>query len=85
MCVNHFQQCPACGEPPLLLAASVHCAVRAAINAAREDVKSTGQDCGSIVRLDSPACIDKVKAGCGFDGVEHYLLSLVATEKSQLG
>lgn len=71
----------AVGEPPLLLASTVHSAVREAIYAARQDL---GADAHDFFRLDSPASIDKVKTHCGLDNVEQYLGSVVASQKKVL-
>ncbi|TVU39657.1 hypothetical protein EJB05_13088 [Eragrostis curvula] len=68
----------ASGEPALVLASSVHCAVREAIRAARKEfANSTG--CGTsplVFQLDVPAPMTMVKELCGFDIVEKYLESL---------
>ncbi|TVU39649.1 hypothetical protein EJB05_13080 [Eragrostis curvula] len=68
----------ASGEPALVLATSVHCAVREAIRAARKEfANSTG--CGTsplAFQLDVPAPMTVVKELCGFDIVEKYLESL---------
>eukprot|EP00257_Ricinus_communis_P025132 XP_025012546.1 indole-3-acetaldehyde oxidase-like [Ricinus communis] len=65
----------ASGEPPLLLAASVHCAVRAAIREARQQIDSwSGLDfSNSKFEVDVPATMPKVKELCGLDSVERYL------------
>ncbi|CAI9105908.1 OLC1v1004935C3 [Oldenlandia corymbosa var. corymbosa] len=71
----------ACGEPPLLLAASVHCATRAAIKAARKQLRTWGKLDGttdSSFRLDVPAVMPVVKSLCGLDCVEMYLETLLA-------
>ncbi|MCD7449398.1 aryl-alcohol oxidase 2 [Datura stramonium] len=70
----------ASGEPPLLLAASVHCATRAAIKAAREQLKLWGKLDGSVSEfyLDVPAVLPVVKTHCGLDYVEKYLETLLA-------
>ncbi|KAJ0714441.1 putative aldehyde oxidase [Helianthus annuus] len=68
----------ASGEPPLLLAASVHCATRAAIKEARNQLDSwkglNGSD--TFFELDVPATMPVVKTLCGLDNVEVYLQSL---------
>ncbi|XP_055835280.1 indole-3-acetaldehyde oxidase [Solanum dulcamara] len=68
------------GEPPLLLAASVHCATRAAVKAAREQLKLWGKLDGSVseFHLDVPAILPVVKTQCGLDYVEKYLESLLS-------
>ncbi|KAG8371087.1 hypothetical protein BUALT_Bualt13G0050400 [Buddleja alternifolia] len=70
----------ACGEPPLLLAVSVHCATKAAINEARKQLKSWGavEGTDSAFLLDVPATLPVVKQLCGLNTVETYLQSLLA-------
>ncbi|KAH9323777.1 hypothetical protein KI387_018416 [Taxus chinensis] len=68
----------ASGEPPLLLAASVHCAIREAIRAARRDLPINKN---KHFRMDSPATMDVIKSLCGLDNVECYLKSLSASTK----
>ncbi|GFP97194.1 indole-3-acetaldehyde oxidase [Phtheirospermum japonicum] len=70
----------ACGEPPLLLAASVHCATRAAIVEARKQLKSWGavEGTDTAFRLDVPANMPVVKQLCGLNSVEAYLQSLLS-------
>ncbi|XP_020211444.1 abscisic-aldehyde oxidase [Cajanus cajan] len=65
----------ASGEPPLLLAASIHCATRAAIKEARKQVLSwSNQDeADSTFQLGVPAIMPVVKELCGPDIVERYL------------
>ncbi|KAJ4833862.1 aryl-alcohol oxidase 2 [Turnera subulata] len=67
----------ASGEPPLLLAASVHCATRAAIREARRQLRSWGyredHDSQSHFILKVPATMPVVKELCGVDMVERYL------------
>ncbi|XP_049353967.1 abscisic-aldehyde oxidase-like [Solanum verrucosum] len=74
----------ASGEPPLLLAASVHCAARAAVKAAREQLKLWGKLDGSVSEfyLDVPAILPVVKTQCGLDYVEKYLESLLAQKSN---
>ncbi|XP_027104274.2 abscisic-aldehyde oxidase-like isoform X1 [Coffea arabica] len=69
----------ASGEPPLLLAVSVHCATRAAIKEARKQLKSWSRIDGpdSAFQLDVPAIMPVVKNLCGLDIVERYLESLL--------
>jgi xanthine dehydrogenase molybdopterin-binding subunit B len=81
----------AVGEPPLLLAGSVHMAIQNAIKAARKEnarwcaqpnveeeskLKNT-----NIFRLDTPATVDRIKLLCGLDNVESYLEALVRMEE----
>lgn len=68
----------ASGEPPLLLAASVHCAIREAIKAAREDLQMEDK----FFRMDTPATMDVIKSLCGLDNVERYLQSLAVSSES---
>ncbi|GER40669.1 aldehyde oxidase [Striga asiatica] len=70
----------ASGEPPLLLAASVHCATRAAIKDARKQLKSWGglEGAESTFQLDVPATMPVVKELCGLDSVETYLHALLS-------
>ncbi|KAK4855131.1 hypothetical protein QYF36_004311 [Acer negundo] len=65
----------ASGEPPLLLAVSVHCATRAAIKEAQKQLLSwSGLDkCNSTFHLEVPATMRVVKELCGLDSVERYL------------
>nr|UOL49143.1 aldehyde oxidase/xanthine dehydrogenase [Chelidonium majus] len=72
----------ASGEPPLLMAASVHCATRDAIKEARKQVLSwSGSELDassySTFQLDVPATMPVVKELCGLDSVERYLESLL--------
>ncbi|KAL6636782.1 hypothetical protein ACP70R_024354 [Stipagrostis hirtigluma subsp. patula] len=70
----------ASGEPPLLLASSVHCAMREAIRAARKEFSvCTGPANSALTfQMDVPATMPVVKELCGLDVVERYLESLVA-------
>lgn len=70
---NRVLSSKASGEPPLVLAGSVHSAVRHAIEAAR---KGRYDEC--YFRLDTPVTMQKVKELCGFDMVEEYLKKRVA-------
>ncbi|KAK4738138.1 hypothetical protein R3W88_001835 [Solanum pinnatisectum] len=74
----------ASGEPPLLLAASVHCAARAAVKAAREQLKQWDKLDGSVSEfyLDVPAILPVVKTQCGLDYVEKYLETLLAQKSN---
>uniref|UniRef100_A0A1J3G0L1 Indole-3-acetaldehyde oxidase n=1 Tax=Noccaea caerulescens TaxID=107243 RepID=A0A1J3G0L1_NOCCA len=66
----------ASGEPPLLLAASVHCATREAVKEARKQLRIwKGEDgLGSTFQLPVPATMPVVKELCGLDIVESYLV-----------
>ncbi|KAK7836234.1 indole-3-acetaldehyde oxidase, partial [Quercus suber] len=70
-----FQMPLTSGEPPLILAASVHCATRAAIKEARKQLLSwSGKDkCSSTFQLEVPATMPVVKEHCGLESVERYL------------
>lgn len=71
----------ASGEPPLLLAASVHCATREAIRAARNEPHCSGfGPSPSHFDLEVPAIMPVVKELCGLDNVERYLESLLSSE-----
>ncbi|KAL4181525.1 hypothetical protein AMTRI_Chr12g237770 [Amborella trichopoda] len=81
---NRVLSSKASGEPPLLLAVSVHCAIREAIKEARKELRSynnsSNEKCSStsaMFRMDTPATMDVVKQLCGLDNVERYLQSLV--------
>lgn len=69
----------ASGEPPLLLAASVHCATRSAIREARKQSLSwncsdgNGDVSGGDFELPVPATMPVVKGLCGLYSVEKYL------------
>ena len=69
----------ASGEPPLLLASSVHCAMREAIRAARKQFSiCTGPANSPLTfQMDVPATMVAVKELCGLDVVEKYLESLL--------
>ncbi|KAI7725024.1 hypothetical protein M8C21_029795, partial [Ambrosia artemisiifolia] len=77
---NRVLSSKASGEPPLLLAASVHCATRAAIKEARNQLYSWKglNDPDSFFQLDVPATMPVVKTLCGLDNVEFYLQSLLS-------
>ncbi|KAG0473792.1 hypothetical protein HPP92_015649 [Vanilla planifolia] len=76
----------ASGEPPLLLAASVHCATREAIRAARADRRSfVGvEECPHFFQLDVPATLPVVKQLCGLDNVELFLEAMISPQNSIL-
>lgn len=61
----------ASGEPPLLLAASVHCATREAIKAARSEFLPEAT--ALHFDLPVPATMPVVKELCGLDNVERFL------------
>ncbi|XP_050370750.1 indole-3-acetaldehyde oxidase-like [Argentina anserina] len=65
----------ASGEPPLLLAVSVHCATRAAIQEARKQLLQWGglDGSASMFHLAVPATMPVVKELCGLENVESYL------------
>jgi len=65
----------ASGEPPLLLAASVHCATRAAIKEARKQLLSWSNldEPDSTFQLPVPATMPVVKELIGLDVVERCL------------
>ncbi|KAJ0982588.1 hypothetical protein J5N97_010843 [Dioscorea zingiberensis] len=72
----------ASGEPPLLLAASVHCAIREAIKAAREEFHcSTPSTSPSPFQLDVPATMPVIKELCGLDIVEKYLENILSAQQ----
>ncbi|KAL1558283.1 aryl-alcohol oxidase 3 [Salvia divinorum] len=70
----------ASGEPPLVLAASVYCGIRAAVVEARKQLKGWGATQGTDAdfQLDVPATLPVVKQHCGLDYVEAYLRNLLA-------
>ncbi|KAM7522792.1 hypothetical protein LguiA_012694 [Lonicera macranthoides] len=75
---NRVLSSKASGEPPLLLAVSVHCATRAAIKEARKQLCSWGGSEGSdsestFFDLEVPATMPVVKELCGLNSVEKYL------------
>lgn len=60
----------ACGEPPLVLAGSVHSAVRRAIEAAQFEAHSKGRRC---FQLNTPATMEVVRTLCGLSNIEEFL------------
>ncbi|MCO5559168.1 hypothetical protein L7F22_012762 [Adiantum nelumboides] len=75
---NRVLSSKACGEPPLLLAGTVHSAVRRAIEAARAgqaSLSSPGQGVGKgrFFQFDTPASMERVKNLCGLERLEEYL------------
>ena len=70
----------ASGEPPLLLAVSVHCATRAAIKEARKQLlpwKGLNES-DLTFQLEVPATMPIVRKLCGLENVEIYLQSLLS-------
>ncbi|XP_037472144.1 probable aldehyde oxidase 2 [Triticum dicoccoides] len=65
----------ASGEPPLLMAASVHCAMREAIRAARREFSAESP---LTFQMDVPATMADVKELCGLDVVERHLHTLLS-------
>lgn len=65
----------------MLLAVSVHCAIRAAVVEARKQLERWGATEGteSDFMLDVPATLPVVKRLCGLNYVETYLQSLLQT------
>ncbi|KAJ3669930.1 hypothetical protein LUZ60_010254 [Juncus effusus] len=72
---NRVLSSKASGEPPLLLASSVHSAARDAIKAARTQLFSLAKsnDSPFEFQLPVPATMSVVKELCGFDNIEKYL------------
>ncbi|CAH8362354.1 unnamed protein product [Eruca vesicaria subsp. sativa] len=74
---NRVLSSKASGEPPLLLAASVHCAVRAAVKEAKKQIQTWSnnnqQGIDLTFDLPVPATMPVVKEFCGLDVVEKYL------------
>ncbi|PHT34885.1 Indole-3-acetaldehyde oxidase [Capsicum baccatum] len=72
------------GESPLLLAALVHCATRAAIKATREQLQPWGKLDESISEfyLEVPVILPVVKTHCGLDYVGKFLETLLAQKSS---
>ncbi|CAL5089863.1 unnamed protein product [Urochloa decumbens] len=83
---NRVLSSKASGEPALLAASSVHCALREAIRAARKELAdSTGEISGSSpleFQMDVPSPMTLVKELCGFNIVEKYLESLSTDERA---
>ncbi|CAL5089858.1 unnamed protein product [Urochloa decumbens] len=76
---NRVLSSKASGEPALVAASSVHCAVREAIRAARKEfANSTGSGSSPLeFQMDVPAPMTLVKELCGLDIVDKYLESLI--------
>ncbi|XVF19559.1 hypothetical protein REPUB_Repub11eG0122000 [Reevesia pubescens] len=72
----------ASGEPPLTLAVSVHCAIRAAIKEARQQLHSWGglDESNSTFQLEVPATMPVVKELCGLDSVQRFLQWTIASK-----
>ncbi|PUZ69266.1 hypothetical protein GQ55_2G094000 [Panicum hallii var. hallii] len=82
---NRVLSSKASGEPAVVLASSVHCALREAIRAARKDFSCSTEPAGTsplIFQLNVPAPMTVVKELCGFDIVEKYLENLSAHESA---
>ncbi|KAL6839083.1 hypothetical protein ACP4OV_031137 [Aristida adscensionis] len=79
---NRVLSSKASGEPALVLASSVHCALREAIRAARKEYSNNAGSGSSspTFQLDVPAPMTLVKELCGFDIVEKYLESVSTYE-----
>uniref|UniRef100_A0A0E0EA68 FAD-binding PCMH-type domain-containing protein n=1 Tax=Oryza meridionalis TaxID=40149 RepID=A0A0E0EA68_9ORYZ len=75
---NRVLSSKASGEPAVVLGASVHCAVREAIQAARIEFAGGSESTSSLLtfQLDVPAPMTLVKELCGLDIVEMYLEDL---------
>ncbi|XVF47065.1 hypothetical protein PTKIN_Ptkin03bG0079100 [Pterospermum kingtungense] len=73
----------ASGEPPLTLAVAVHCAVRAAIKEARQQLHSWGgiDESNSTFQLEVPATMPVVKELCGFDSIQRFLQWTIGSSK----
>ncbi|CAN6213746.1 unnamed protein product [Urochloa humidicola] len=81
---NRVLSSKASGEPALLAASSVHCALREAIRAARKEfADSTGSGSSPLeFQMDVPAPMTLVKELCGLDIVDKYLESLSTYERT---
>ncbi|KAJ6708178.1 XANTHINE DEHYDROGENASE [Salix viminalis] len=79
---NRVLSSKACGEPPLLLAASVYFAAQAAIKEAREQMFSWGCRDQPAFNFQVPAMMPIVKELCGLDCVERYLKWKIGSETS---
>nr|CAB3452602.1 unnamed protein product [Digitaria exilis] len=78
---NRVLSSKASGEPALVLASSVHCALREAIKAARKEFSNSGSGRSPLeFQMDVPAPMTLVKELCGFDIVENYLETLSTYE-----
>ncbi|CAN6203596.1 unnamed protein product [Urochloa humidicola] len=81
---NRVLSSKASGEPALVAASSVHCALREAIRAARKEfANSTGSGSSPLeFQMDVPAPMTLVKELCGLDIVDKYLESLSTNERA---
>ncbi|XP_024455534.2 abscisic-aldehyde oxidase isoform X2 [Populus trichocarpa] len=79
---NRVLSSKACGEPPLLLAASVYFAAQAAIKEARKQMRSWGCIEQPAFNFQVPAIMPTVKELCGLDSVERYLQWKIGSENS---
>ncbi|OMO91070.1 Aldehyde oxidase/xanthine dehydrogenase, a/b hammerhead [Corchorus capsularis] len=73
----------ASGEPPLLVAVSVHCATRAAIKEAKRQLLSWSgrqNESDSTFQLEVPAIMPVVKERCGLHCVESFLQWTMGTK-----
>ncbi|XVF69320.1 hypothetical protein PTKIN_Ptkin11bG0071400 [Pterospermum kingtungense] len=72
---NQVLSSKASGEPPLTLAVSVHCATRAAIREARQQLVSWSgrNESDSTFQLKVPATMPTVKELCGLDSIQKFL------------
>ncbi|TVU39658.1 hypothetical protein EJB05_13089 [Eragrostis curvula] len=79
---NRVLSSKASGEPAVVLASSVHCALREAIGAARKEfADSTRQKSSPLTfQLNVPSPMTLVKELCGFDIVDKYLENLSTHE-----
>ncbi|CAN6203595.1 unnamed protein product [Urochloa humidicola] len=79
---NRVLSSKASGEPAVVLASSVHCALREAIRAARKDSADSTESGTSPLtfQLNVPAPMTIVKELCGFDIVEKYLENQLSNE-----
>ncbi|XP_042427206.1 indole-3-acetaldehyde oxidase-like isoform X3 [Zingiber officinale] len=72
----------ASGEPPLLLAVSVHCATREAIRATRTEFSTNDTKSSALAfQFDAPATMPVVKELCGLNNVEKYLETFITTRQ----
>ncbi|CAA7015316.1 unnamed protein product [Microthlaspi erraticum] len=83
---NRILSSKASGEPPLLVAASVHCATRSAVREARKQYLSWNSNSGESdigFELPVPAIMPVVKQLCGLDSVEKYLECKTCSKRSK--
>ncbi|XVF05026.1 hypothetical protein REPUB_Repub05bG0135800 [Reevesia pubescens] len=84
---NRVLSSKASGEPPLLLAVSVHCATRAAIKEARQQLLSWSDLDGefnstTFFQLEVPAIMPVVKELCGLDSIQMFLKWIMGTNSA---